>query len=262
MMNASSWFERFFLAGGPIVWFVLLPMSVAMVSLGLDLWIRLRRKVLLPVGRSSEIAGLAGRYGLAGLEGRLKNASDLLSCALLWALSKGRCKGFEIGLLREAVADSLREQGLRLLRRAEGCHLIGTVAPMVGLFGTVFGMIQAFTLLGASEGQPRPDQLAGAISVALVTTFWGLLVAIPALFLHGFFRTRIESLVSQAAVEAEVLFERLAQMGCFGRSVSGLQPADGGDRSAGRTRQGTLQPEEVLPEEEEEPIELEFEADE
>ena len=77
-------------------------------------------------------------------------------------------------------------------------------------------MIKAFTILGSAGGQPRPDQLAEAISIALVTTFWGLLVAIPALFMHGFFRTRIESLVSEAALETEALLERLLEIGRLG----------------------------------------------
>ncbi|MEJ5259302.1 MAG: MotA/TolQ/ExbB proton channel family protein [Anaerohalosphaeraceae bacterium] len=253
-ITGSSWFERFFLAGGPIVWFVLLPMSAAMAALGLDLGIRVRRKSLLPAGRAAQIAALAGRYGLSGLESRLKHASDFLGCAVVRALSAGRRKGFEMSLMREAASDSLRQQGLSLLRRAEGCHLIGTAAPMVGLFGTVFGMIQAFTLLGSSGGQPRPDQLAESISVALVTTFWGLLTAIPALLLHGFFRNRIETLVSQACVEMEGLLDRLAEMGCFRGLSDGIHrksPAAPVPQDSPRAE-----------EEEESPVELEFEAEE
>lgn len=252
-MTGSSWFERFFLAGGPIVWFVLLPMSAAMAALGLDLGVRVRRKSLLPAGRAAQIAALAGRYGLSALENRLKNASDFLSCAMVRALSAGRRKGFEMSLMREAASDSLRQQGLSLLRRAEGCHLIGTAAPMVGLFGTVFGMIQAFTILGSSGGQPRPDQLAESISVALVTTFWGLLTAIPALFLHGFFRNRIETLVSQACVEMEGLLDRLAEMGCF-RDITGTHRES---PAAPPVSQDSSRAEE-----EEAPVELKFEAEE
>jgi hypothetical protein len=80
---------------------------------------------------------------------------------------------------------------------------------MVGLFGTVFGMIQAFNLLGIAEGRPAFDQLAGAISVALVTTFWGLMVAIPALVCYSIFRSRIEAYIGEAAVETDVLLGQL-----------------------------------------------------
>lgn len=222
-IDPESLFNQFFLSGGPIVWFVLLPMSVVLLSLGTDLGFRLRRRRVLPAGRAREIVNLAGRYGLGGLAGRLADREDLVSRSVAWAIGKSRRKGFNRELLVQSALDCLRDQGLHLLRRAEGCHLIGTVAPMVGLFGTVYGMIKAFTVLGSAGGQPRPDQLAEAISVALVTTFWGLLVAIPALFLHGFFRTRIEALVSEAALETEALLERLAEIGRLSPPSSSLQ---------------------------------------
>ena len=95
------------------------------------------------------------------------------------------------------------------MQKAQWCQIMGTVAPMVGLFGTVFGMIQAFNLLGQGAEGPRYELLADAISVALVTTFWGLLVGIPALFFYGLFQTRIEAFISEAAIETDVLLGRI-----------------------------------------------------
>ena len=101
--------------------------------------------------------------------------------------------------------ESLQEQAMTLFRRIEWLNIIGNVSPMVGLFGTVLGIIKMFNSLALAGGQPHPSQLAGGISVALVTTFWGLLIAIPALTVHGFFQNRIETLVSEAAVEGETI---------------------------------------------------------
>jgi biopolymer transport protein ExbB len=89
------------------------------------------------------------------------------------------------------------------MRSIEWLNLIGNVSPMVGLFGTVFGMIKLFDAIVTAGGQPQPAQLAGGISVALVTTFWGLFIAIPALAIHGVFRNRIETLANDAVIEAE-----------------------------------------------------------
>ena len=84
---------------------------------------------------------------------------------------------------------------------------------MVGLFGTVFGMIKLFNAIVISGGQPQPAQFAGGISVALVTTFWGLLIAIPALTVHSILRNRIESLTADAAEEVEnILFELISHL--------------------------------------------------
>jgi biopolymer transport protein ExbB len=89
------------------------------------------------------------------------------------------------------------------MRKIEWLSLIGSVSPMVGLFGTVFGMIELFNSVVMAGGQPQPAQLAEGISVALVTTFWGLLIAIPALAVHGIFRQKIETLASDAVVQLE-----------------------------------------------------------
>ena len=87
--------------------------------------------------------------------------------------------------MRSLFVESLQEQAMVLFRRIEWINIIGNVSPMVGLFGTVLGIIKMFNSLALAGGQPHPSQLAGGISVALVTTFWGLLIAIPALTIHG-----------------------------------------------------------------------------
>ena len=105
--------------------------------------------------------------------------------------------------MRNLLFESLQEQALRLGRRIEWLNLIGNVSPMVGLFGTVFGMIKLFNAIVIAGGQPQPAQLAEGISVALVTTLWGLFIAIPSLAIHGVFANRIETLLSDAMAEAE-----------------------------------------------------------
>ena len=98
------------------------------------------------------------------------------------------------------------------MRKIEWLSLIGNVSPMVGLFGTVFGMIKLFDTIVVAGGQPQPAQLAGGISVALVTTFWGLSIAIPALAIYGVFRNRIETLVSDAVIEAENIMPKIRRV--------------------------------------------------
>jgi len=228
---SRTFFADFFLAGGPIVWFVLLPMSVITLYMAMELMFLIRRKRQLPAAsKSQEILTMAGRYGLGGLPSRLGGAKDLVSRALVSALSRAGRTHPSAGLLRQMAEESVQEQCFALMRKADWCGLIGSVAPMVGLFGTVYGMIRAFNILGISGGQPPPGQLAESISVALVTTFWGLLVAIPALFLAGFFRTRIEGFACEAAVEAEALLERITEAAALGTKVSqagSVHSADG-----------------------------------
>jgi biopolymer transport protein ExbB len=195
-----TFFTQFVVSGGPIVWFVLLPMSLVMVFLAVEHGLIIRRKKLLPSGIGEQIIEIIRQFGPRRLETRIADRGDFVSIAVVKAVTQGRGDWFR---MRNLLAESLQEQSWGLLRRIEWLNLIGNVSPMVGLFGTVFGMIKLFNAIVTAGGQPQPAQLADGISVALVTTFWGLFIAIPALAIHGVFRNRIETLAGDAVVEAE-----------------------------------------------------------
>ena len=94
------------------------------------------------------------------------------------------------------------------VRRVEILNVIGQVSPMLGLFGTVYGMILAFQSIVSTGGNADPVLLAGGIGTALVTTFWGLVVAIPALAGYAVLRGRLDAALAEALSEAENLVER------------------------------------------------------
>ncbi len=201
-----TFFEQFIIAGGAIVWFVLLPMSLITVYLVAEHCLSIRRRKLLPDGIGRSIGGMIRRFGLGQIEARIAGDNDLVSLATARALAGGRGDWFR---MRNLLGESLQDQASRLFRKIEWLNLIGNVSPMVGLFGTVFGMITLFNDIVAAGGEPKMAQLARGISIALVTTFWGLFVAIPALAVHGVFRNRIETLVNDAVTEAEILMPEI-----------------------------------------------------
>jgi biopolymer transport protein ExbB len=101
-----------------------------------------------------------------------------------------------------AIIEASEEQASRIFSKIEYLNIIGNVSPMIGLIGTVYGIILAFNTLAdivRQGGVSRPDQLAEGISIALVNTFWGLIIAVPALAVYGFLRNRVELLASEAA---------------------------------------------------------------
>jgi biopolymer transport protein ExbB len=204
--HSQTLLEQFVVSGGWIVWFILLPMSVVMVYLAAEYGLTIRRGKLLPNGRTREIVEIIQQYGTGQFSAQISGKSDLVSVALVQAISRS---GGDAEIVKDAAAESLQEQGMALFRRIEWLNLIGNVAPMVGLFGTVVGMIELFNAIVNAGGQPQPAQLAHGISVALVTTFWGLLIAIPALAVHGVFRNRIETIISNATVETEVILLKI-----------------------------------------------------
>lgn len=207
-LQDRSFFGQFIVSGGPIVWFVLMPLSVVACYLGIDIGLMLRRKNILPVNCRGEILNLIQRSSVAGAKDSLAARDDMLSYAMSRAISYITTTKSYLHL-QSITAESLEEKTLELMRRVEWLNIVGNVSPMVGLFGTVYGMIKTFNTIVITGGQPQADQLAGGISISLVTTFWGLLIAIPALAVYGFFRNRVETLASEAAIEAETLIQSL-----------------------------------------------------
>lgn len=96
------------------------------------------------------------------------------------------------GAMERALEESSDEETTRLLRPLEILNIIANIAPMIGLFGTVYGMIVAFRRLVDAGGKPDPAALAGGISTALVTTFWGLVIAIPVMICYTFIRNNVD----------------------------------------------------------------------
>lgn len=208
--NSKTLFSLFVIDGGPIVWYVLIPMSVLMLFVVTVLCISFRRSQLLDNEITEEIALAVRDKKPERLVEKLSDNQDVISKVLLRVIIKSQHLKPDKKYTQELAKEALHEQGVYLLRKVEWCGIIGNVAPMVGLFGTVYGMIQAFDVLGASGGQPRPDQLAAKISIALVTTFWGLLIAIPALLIQGIFRARVEAVIGEAAVEVDSLLRQVS----------------------------------------------------
>ncbi|MGE3314724.1 MAG: MotA/TolQ/ExbB proton channel family protein [Planctomycetaceae bacterium] len=97
--------------------------------------------------------------------------------------------------VEQAMIDGGERQVSQLRSHLRILNSIGTISPLIGLLGTVFGMIQGFNELAATAGEGREDQLAAAIAIALLTTAAGLFVAIPTLVLHTFLAGKIDSLV-------------------------------------------------------------------
>ena len=160
----QSFFDQFIVAGGPIVWFVLMPMSFLTIFLVAEHFITIRRKKLLPEGTGKEVVEVIRQFGPQQLETRIKDRQDFVSIAAVKAVTQGRGDWFR---MRSALDESLQEQSWALVRKIEWLNLIGNVSPMVGLFGTVFGMIKLFNAIVVAGGQPQPAQLADGISVAL-----------------------------------------------------------------------------------------------
>ena len=104
-------------------------------------------------------------------------------------------------VMKESIEDTGRHVVHELERYVETLGTIAAVSPLLGLLGTVVGMVEVFTAI-TSQGVGNPQALAGGIAEALITTAAGLTVAIPALIGYRYFRSRVDMLVVGMAKEA------------------------------------------------------------
>ena len=205
-----SFFGQFVTAGGPVVWFVLMPMSIFTVQLILNGFANIRRSKLLADSPGGQVVAHIRERGVLSLMGVLSENENIASSAVKAAVSS-HCDIRNSESVREFAGDVLAAESGRLLRKIEMLNILGNVSPMVGLFGTVFGMIKLFNSIVTADGSPNAGLMAGGISVALVTTFWGLLVAIPALTAHGILKNRIEKIIADAACEVDVIVTEISR---------------------------------------------------
>lgn len=121
--------------------------------------------------------------------------------------------GGDRAAMREAAELAASEECARWFRMIEPLNVIGHLGPLVGLAGTVWGMIIAFTTLGETGGTAQAADLAPGIAKALFHTLLGLCLAIPCLVVFGLYRSRIDRACTRAMVVAADLVERLPPPG-------------------------------------------------
>ncbi len=188
---------------GGWVGYVIIALSVIAVALIIDYALVLRPKVLQPPQEITEIRALIAAGRAAELASGEPRPSFVGGVVAAGAAELGR--GYDA--MVKAMEDRADEIAGRLMRRIEYLNLIANVAPMLGLLGTVIGMVEAFNTISVSAGGADPRLLASGIFKALMTTVMGLMVAIPAYFAFGIFRNRVDSLVADATVVAEELMD-------------------------------------------------------
>ncbi len=189
---------------------VLLALSLTAAYLIFDHMMTIRRKDLMPEGLGDHVRQALMKGDVTGAQAACNAQPSMLSFVLLHGISELE---FGWNSVEKSLEDALAEQSARLFRKIEYLSVIGNIAPMVGLLGTVIGMIFAFQQVAATQGLASAPQLAQGIYQALVTTVGGLLVAIPSIGAFAIFRNRIDQFVAEAAYSAQHVFTPLRRKG-------------------------------------------------
>lgn len=215
-------FDHFVIEGGFITWGILIPLSMLAFGLCIEHAIRIRRKKLLPDGLRLSVGEMLQQQ-------RYKEVLEVTAAdpSLLGAVLHAGLSQANGGLpaMERAMDEVLESRAAGLFRHIEYLNIIGNVSPMIGLFGTIYGMILTFTALVELGGTPDPKVLADGIAIALVTTFWGLVIAIPALAVFHLLRNRIDALLADCAVQAEELLYFFKPLGRGTLVIPGDRPA-------------------------------------
>ena len=194
-----KYFDFFVVKGGYIA-FGLIALSIVTVALTLEHCLSIRRATIVPADAARRAESLiADKKYVDAIKFTAEDPSMIgyvLNACLVEAAN-----GFDA--MERALEDALEERSARLFRKIEYVNIIGNVAPMIGLLGTVTGMILLFAEIHAADSFPGARIVADRIAIALITTFWGLAVAIPALSIYAIFRNRIDVLTAECASSAE-----------------------------------------------------------
>lgn len=113
--------------------------------------------------------------------------------------------------IEQAAIDACERELNHLRRYRRVFNGVATISPLLGLLGTVFGLIRSFNEVAAAGAMGRPDLLAGGFGEALITTAMGLLVAIPAMVLHSYFTSRVDRLAMRLDESCQQVIDEISQ---------------------------------------------------
>jgi biopolymer transport protein ExbB len=184
---------------------VFLALSVTLVSLFVMNMLAARRDTLCPQELVDTFEEKLNEKEFQEAYDMARTDESVLGQVLSAGLAK-LSRGY--GKAIEGMQEVGEEESMKLEHRLSYMALIGNLSPMIGLFGTVQGMIASFRVIATSPQTPKPSQLAEGISTALFTTLVGLAIAIPAIAAYNILRNRVSRLLLEVGVTSENLMSR------------------------------------------------------
>ena len=187
-------------AGWPI-WFLIVASVIAVAIIG-ERWWSLRESIVMPRNLLAQVVQDYRQNGVTPqMLARLANGSPL---GQVFAAGLRNARS-PTAIIKEAIEEAGRSVAVELERFLTSLGTIATISPLLGLFGTVIGMIEIF---GAQSPQgSNPLVLAHGISIALYNTAFGLVVAVPAMILYRHFRSKVDVMLVDIEMQAIKLVE-------------------------------------------------------
>ncbi len=184
---------------------IFLALSVNLDSLFVMKMLAARRDTLCPHELVDAFEEKLNEKDFQGAYDMARTDESVLGQVLSAGLAK-LSRGYNKAI--EGMQEVGEEESMKLEHRLSYMALIGNLSPMIGLFGTVHGMIDSFQVIAISQATPKPAELAEGISTALFTTLVGLAIAIPAIAAYNVIRNRVTRLLLEVGVTSENLMSR------------------------------------------------------
>ena len=186
---------------------VILCCSIYFVAQVSRLFYEFRMPVAIPpeiVGRCEE---LLTQRDFKGVYAVVKDDDSFFSRSLATGIAELPNGLAEARDVMERVGESI---SVEMEKKISMLAVLGTLGPMIGLLGTLKGMIAAFSVIALSDTQLKASQVAGAISEALVLTFEGVALSVPAIFFFSLFKNRMSHISTAAMLEADQFLRHFA----------------------------------------------------
>ncbi len=183
------------------VFFIILALSVVALTLIISSFLRLRKTAFMPDETTNQIRTMIENRQFKELIEYTEADSSFIARSINPALKRAP----SFSAMKEAMETAIGEQTAEQFRKIEYLNIIGNLGPLLGLLGTVLGMIVAFNEMSTSEKGADPSVLAGGVSKALAHTFMGLFLAVPALAAFGILRTIVDRMTIRASLICEEL---------------------------------------------------------
>lgn len=204
--TSETFFQWMVRASGPLG-ALMLVMSFYLTTLIVWMFFEYRRSRVIPEKLTTDIAELIRLRRFNDIPTRLSADESFLAETLKSGLRKLSTGGLTSA--QAAMASTNEAETMAMEHRTTYLATVGTLGPMIGLLGTVYGMILSFRVMATAGSNPQASQLAAGISTALFATLEGIAISIPAIFFYAFFRNRISLLSLEVEIASNEILEAI-----------------------------------------------------
>lgn len=195
-----------------IFFFPQLLMSIGLVAMIVLYSMQVGRKEFMPLDFLDSMENLTKEKKYQEAYDQAKSNQSLVARLVTAGVVRLQTSGGQYPQALEAMQEVGEDEGMKFDHRLSYLAMLANIATMVGLLGTVWGMVAAFMVIAQSDTSPKPSELATGVSQALVTTVWGLMQAIPAIVAHTIIKNRISRMMLETGIASERMLGRFQSL--------------------------------------------------